>query len=204
MLKRKGIQFHVCRNRDVKCAVMERVHRTLRNKLYRYFIYKNTYRFANGLQQFVKAYNTVYTAHGMVPAAVTDKHVLEKWTRMNGRRSRVRVGRLKFNMGQHVRIRKEKMKFAKGSVHNFTDEVFRIVKVIRRTTRPVYELDDLNGALIEVQFYGEELTLVRVTERSFYKINKILGKPHRNGILETSFTGKGIEGISTRGFLQPV
>jgi transposase InsO family protein len=45
MLKREGTQFLMCRNPDVKCAVVKRAHRTLRNKLYRYFTYKNTYRF---------------------------------------------------------------------------------------------------------------------------------------------------------------
>ena len=54
----------------------------------------------------------------MAPAAVTDKHVLEILTRMNGRRSRVDVRRVKFNVGQHVRISKEKMKFAMGSEQN--------------------------------------------------------------------------------------
>ena len=88
---------------------MERAHRTLRNKLYRYFTYKNTYRFVNVLQQFAKAYYTVLTAHGMAPAAVTYKDVLEIWTRV---RSRGRVGKVKFHVGQNVRINKEKMKFA--------------------------------------------------------------------------------------------
>ena len=35
MLKCDGIRFHVCKNPDVKCAVVEWAHRTLRNKLYR-------------------------------------------------------------------------------------------------------------------------------------------------------------------------
>ena len=42
LLKREGIEFQVCKNPDVKCAVVERVNRTLRDKLYRYFTYKNT------------------------------------------------------------------------------------------------------------------------------------------------------------------
>ena len=68
----------------------------------------------NVLQQFVKAYNnTVHTALGVAPAAVTNKHVLEIWTRMNDR-SRVRVGKVKFNVVQFVRISKEKMKFPRG------------------------------------------------------------------------------------------
>ena len=96
----------------------------------------------------------------------------------------MRVGRVKLNVGEHVRIRKEKMKIAKGSEQNYTDEIFRIVKVIRRKPLPVYELEDPNGTLIEVQFYEEELTAVRVTKRRVYKIDKILDKRYRNGILE--------------------
>ena len=37
MLKRKGIQFQVCKNPDVKCSVVERVHRTIRNRIDKYF-----------------------------------------------------------------------------------------------------------------------------------------------------------------------
>ena len=83
MLKREGTQFHVCRNPDVKCAVVERAHRTLRNKFYRYFIYKKTYRFVNVLEQFVKAYKTVHTVHGIATAAVTDKHDMESNEELN-------------------------------------------------------------------------------------------------------------------------
>ena len=54
----------------------------------------------------------------MALSAVTDRHIIELWTRMYRKRSRVRVVRAKFRVCQHVRIRKEKMKFAKGSEHN--------------------------------------------------------------------------------------
>jgi hypothetical protein len=40
MLKREGIQFQICKNPDVKCSVFERAHRTIRDKLYKYFTYK--------------------------------------------------------------------------------------------------------------------------------------------------------------------
>ena len=46
------------------------------------------------------------------------------------------------------------MKVAKGSEHNSTDEIFKISKVVHRTPRPVYESEDLKGALIEVNFTG--------------------------------------------------
>jgi len=95
--------------------------------LYRYFNYKNTYRFVNVLQHFVKAYNKIHTAHGLAPAAVTDKHVLEIWSRMNARKSRLHVGKVKFDVEKHARISKEKMKFAKRPQQNYTDEIFIFV-----------------------------------------------------------------------------
>jgi len=55
----------------------------------------------------------------------------------NNDRSRVRVGRFELNVGQHVRISKKKLKFEKGSEQNYTDEIFRMVNVIRRTARAV-------------------------------------------------------------------
>jgi len=88
-------------------------------------------------------------------------------------RSRVLVGRVKFKVGQHVRTSKEKARFAKGSEQNYAYEIFRIVKVILRTPRPLYELEDLNGTLIEGQFHAEELTPVCVTILTVYKIDKI-------------------------------
>jgi len=52
---------------------------------------------------------------------------------MDEKQSRVRVGRVKFKVRQHVRISKEMMRFAKGSEQNYTEDIFRFVKVIRRT-----------------------------------------------------------------------
>ena len=87
-------------------------------------------------------------------------------------------------MGLHVRISREKMKFAKGAEQNYSLEIFRINKVIQRSKRPVYELDDLNKTPIEGQFYHKELTPVRITKQSAYKIDKILDQRVRRGIKE--------------------
>ena len=120
----------------------------------------------------------------MAPSRVTDANVLTIWRRMEARRLRVRVATAKFCVGQHVRISKEKMKFAKAAELNFSTEIFRIVKVIHRRPRVVYELEYLNGTTINGQFYSEELTPVSITSRTTYKINKILNKRVRLGIPE--------------------
>jgi len=76
------------------------------------------------------------------------------------------------------------MKFAKGGEQNYTTEFFKIRKVVYRTPRPVFELEDLRGEEIEGQFYSEELVPDRISKQITYKIDKILKKRVRRGILE--------------------
>jgi len=127
----------------------------------------------------------------MAPSRVTDADILTTWRRMENRRLRVRVAKANFRVGQHAGISKEKTKFANPAEHNFSTEIFRIVKVIHRRPRIVYVLEDLNGTPIYGQFYSEELTPVRITSRTTYKINKILDKKVRRGIPEVLVSRQG-------------
>jgi len=147
LLKREGIEFQVCRNPDVNCAVVERVNRTLRDKLHRYFTYKNTYKYTDVQPKFVTGYNaTVHSTTGMAPADVSETNVLTIWNKMRGKADKTRrLSKLKFRVGQHVRISNEKMKFAKGGEQNYTTEIFKLRKVVHRSPRPVFELEDLRG-----------------------------------------------------------
>jgi hypothetical protein len=150
MIRDEGIAFEVCRNPDVKCAVVERAHRTIRNRIFRYFTFSNSHRYIDFLPKFVNAYNDiVHTTTAMAPSRVTDAEVLEIWLRMESRRPRV---------------------------HNFSTKIFRIVNVIVRRPRAVYELEDLIGTPIVGQFYHEYLTSVRITSLTSYEIDKILDK----------------------------
>jgi hypothetical protein len=108
---------------------------------------------------------------------------------MNKKIRCVRTIRAKLRVGQHVRISK-KMTFKKGDEQNFSQEIFRINKVIK-TPRPVYELQDLNKTPIEGQFYQEHLTPVRITKQTTYKIDKILDKRVRRGVQEYLVRWKG-------------
>ena len=70
---------------------------------------------------------------------------------MNEKARRVRSVKAKYRVGPHVRISKEKVKFVKSAEQNYTTEIFHIIKVIHRTPRPVYKLEDLN----KTQIYGQ-------------------------------------------------
>jgi len=78
----------------------------------------------------------------------------------------------------------EKMKFTKGGEQNYTTEIFKVRKVVHRTPRPVFELEDLRGQETEGQFCSEELVPVRVKKQTTYKIDKILNKSVRRFVLE--------------------
>jgi hypothetical protein len=87
-LRREGIEHQTCKNPDVKCAVVERANRTIRDKLYKYFSYKNTYRYIDGFEKFVDAYNNTVHSTSIAPAKVGDSDVLKIW-RMNNIKTRV-------------------------------------------------------------------------------------------------------------------
>ena len=109
MIREEVIRFQACTNPDVKCAVAERIYRTISNRMYRYFTFRNTYRYINVLPIFIKAYNeTVHSTTGMTTSQVTDADVIAIRRRMEAKRQRVRVETTKFRVGQHVRISKSK------------------------------------------------------------------------------------------------
>ena len=69
LLRKEGIQFQVCGDPNVKWAIVERTHRTNREKLYRYMLYKNTYGHIAILPRFVRGYNEmVHSATVIAPS----------------------------------------------------------------------------------------------------------------------------------------
>ena len=102
---------------------MEGVHRTIRDGLFKYFSYKNSYRFIVVLPKFVKAYNDkVHWTTGIATSPVTESDVLAKWIRMKTRtKGRVRVAKAAtFRVGLYVRINKEKIHFANAAERNLS------------------------------------------------------------------------------------
>ena len=83
-----------------------------------------------------------------------------------------------FRIGDRVRVSKYKSVFAKGYQANFTEEIFKVKRVLRGDPT-VYELEDHEGEPIIGKFYEEELSVVNKKDDT-YRIEKILRK--KNGI----------------------
>ena len=77
-LKKQGIQFYTATN-EPKAAVVKRVNRTLKSKLYRYFTGVNSLRYIDVLQDIVDSYNNMYhRSIGRAPATVNVGQVRRK------------------------------------------------------------------------------------------------------------------------------
>lgn len=53
--------------------------------------------------------------------------------------------KVKYRVGEYVRVSKAKGVFAKGYEANYSEELFQISKTTRRQSLPIYELKDLAG-----------------------------------------------------------
>jgi hypothetical protein len=91
---------------------------------------------------------------------------------MNSLWAKIPQGRVKFKLGDLVRITKEKVKFAKGYEQTFLTEMFRVAKVIKRVPQPVYEMTDMQDRPIEGTFYNYELVNVTVSGQMEFEIDK--------------------------------
>lgn len=150
-----------------KAAIAERVIRTLKSKLYKYFSLNGTYKWIDVLQQLTKEYNsTRHHKTGFKPEDVNksnESKILKKCY------SHLKIaGPRKFKVGNIVRISKAKHVF-----DNWTTELFKIIKI--KITNPItYLLEDMQGQPISGAFYEEELQ--KTKNPDIYLVEKVLKK----------------------------
>lgn len=70
-LSRKGVN-HYSSHSEYKASVVERFNRTLKNKLYRIFTHRNSFKYVDVLNSVLKSYNdSVHRSTGFAPSRVT-------------------------------------------------------------------------------------------------------------------------------------
>mgnify|MGYP003551348874 FL=1 len=84
-----------------------------------------------------------------------------------------------------VRLSKFRQQFDKGYVPQYTEEIFKVYKILNRKPKIVYCLTDLDGEKIEGTFYEKELQKINYNSDKPFKIEHILKKRKlRNGKTE--------------------
>ena len=176
-LKEKNIHFYTANN-EPKAGVVERVNRTLKSKLYRYFTAVNSLRYIDVLQDLVDSYNNTYHGSiGRAPATVSLLNVGQVRRKLYGEITSTAPKKFKFSVGDHVRLSLRKRLFKKGYKMNWTEEIFQITRQLSRTP-VVYTVQDLLERPIEGTFYEEELQ--KVKRPDIFRIEKVLKKRTKN------------------------
>lgn len=158
-----------------KASIVERVIRTIKTKLYKYFSLVGCYKWVGiPLHNIIDKYNnTKHRTTGMKPIDVNMKNqaiIIRKICKKNQINT---TKNIKFRVGDHVRISKYKSCFDKGYTPNWSTEVFVINKVIR--SDPVtYYLQDRHQQLIKGCFYEKEL--LKSQYPNLYLIERVIKK----------------------------
>ena len=139
---------------DKKAAIVERVQRTLRNKIGRIFTKNRNNNWIDHIEAVVHTYNNSYhSSIKLRPAEVSEKHYVRIRLRLYPGQ---KVKPAKFKVGQKVRIISARGKFSKEYEGRWTEEIFRI-KAVQETKPVTYLLEDGKKEAILGSFYEAEL-----------------------------------------------
>lgn len=156
MLETKQIKMYSVFNEN-KSAIIERFNRTIKEKMFEFFTATGKYRWIREIASLVRKYNNTYhSTIKMTPKEATSKTkhdaVFENINRMRDARD-IKV---KFEVGDKVRIALSKAKFEKGYTQNWSNEIFTVSKIV--LDQPiVYQIKDIDGEVIDGSFYSQEL-----------------------------------------------
>ena len=157
LVKRGGKAFF---NR--KAALVERLNRTLKTMMWKYFAEHNTKKWLHILDDITFNYNiSINRTIKMRPADVDQENKEEVWMTLYGDENA--SSKPRYEIGDVVRVEKYHpgARFVKGYTFNFRDEKFVMVGVYRGD--PImYSIQDVDtGGKIKGRFYERELSLVR-------------------------------------------
>lgn len=188
-LKKEGISTYYSQN-ETKAAVVERVIRTLKSSIYRYFRHEQTHRYVNVIQNLVSDYNNrPHRSIGQFsPSDVNESNADE--VRYSSYLARKHVSKsfkknrrkFKFKVGDLVRITHDRRPFQRDYQQKWTEEIFKIRRRYVRDQNPVYQVKDFGNEEIEGTFYQPELQRVNKDQDTVWKIEKILKKRTRGGV----------------------
>lgn len=162
-----------------KASIVERLIKTVKNKLYKCFSLNGNYKWLGPtLEDVMKTYNnTIHRTIKFKPVDVDKSNEPEIKENLKIIYKHLSVQREpKFKVGDCVRISKYKHNFEKGYTPNWSTELFTIKK-INKTIPVTYHIEDQRKQIILGTFYEQELQKSKYPE--VYLIEKVLKRKGR-------------------------
>ena len=165
------IELYSKENKE-KSSVVERWIRTMKEKMWKYFTANSTNVYMNALSDLVREYNNNrHSSIKMTPVQSSKKeNELRVWRNLYPEHLEIHDINPKFSVGDKVRISKKKKTFEKGYTTRWTEKIFTIVEVKRKSPM-TYKIADLNGEEIQGTFYEPEL---QKTSLELFRIEKVI------------------------------
>lgn len=190
-LKSLDIKAFTTKN-ETKANYAERVIRTIKTLLYRYFHQNQTYRYVDIIQDLVENYNNrPHSSLGkLTPAQVNKQNEAKVWKQMyidtavTGKKQR-----FKFQIGDKVRISHLKYTFQRDFHQKWTEEFFKIKQRIRRGSKNVYRIKDMMDEEIDGYFYEIELQKIIKDDEPVLRIEKVIRRRNRGQELLVKYMG---------------
>ena len=177
LLKSKNIA-HLAVHSETKASQAERVIRTLKQRISRYQLYRNSFRYVDVLQKLVDSYNK--SKHRMIGVAPNDVNIQTEemvYKTLYGpvKKKKPQQRGKQFKKNDTVVITSRIRTFRKDYEQKWSFEHFTINKTNRgniASDPPTYELKDLHDEVISGKFYTGELQ--KITPANSYRIEKIV------------------------------
>ena len=151
----------------MKACIVERFNRTLKDKMFREFTARGSHEWISILPILIREYNnSKHRTIGMTPVQA-DLNPLSVKLQLR----EINNQKIKFKIGDNVRISTQKGVFTKGYLPNWSTEIFEIIK-INKTLPATYQLQDYIGKPIAGCCYSEDI--LKTNHPNDFLIEKII------------------------------
>jgi len=155
-MKAQDIQHYTANTPIIKAANAERLNRTVKTRLWKYFTKEKTFTWLDVLPRILAAINnTVNRMTKMRPVDVTFANERKVWATLYSQ-PKPKPVKFKYKVGDTVRVSRLRKVFRKGYLPTFSEEVFVIAQRLPRLP-PVYRLKDSAGDMVKEIFYEREM-----------------------------------------------
>lgn len=189
-LASRDIHQFSSQNTETKANYAERLIKTIKHRLYRYFITNKTQRYVDVLPEVTESYNnTKHSSLGRTPSSINrnnehesryDQYVIRHKRRHARVKKEAQRKRYAFKIGQTVRVTHIRNVFDREYSQKWTGELFKVKRRFRLDELPVYQIEDWSGEDVKGTFYEPELQAVNVDENKEYYVEKVLKKRTRH------------------------